>query len=79
MLSLKVYGHIATLLRQVEQGAPWPRSATHARVVFLEKIGGSHRSSHELQAADDYFTVVPMLGNHEVRKHGALDSGVGVT
>ena len=38
MLSLKIYGHIATLLRQVEEGAPWPRSATHARVVFLEII-----------------------------------------
>ena len=41
MLSLKVYGHIATLLRQVEQGAPWPKSATHARVVFLEKAGAA--------------------------------------
>ena len=37
MLSLKVYGHIATLLSQVEKGAPWPRSSTHARVVYLEK------------------------------------------
>ena len=41
MLSLKVYGHIATMLRQIEQGAPWPKSASHARVVFLERIGAA--------------------------------------
>ena len=39
LLSLTVYCHIATLLDQIEEGAPWPRTSTHARVVFLEKIG----------------------------------------
>ena len=37
LLSLTIYCHIATLLNQIEEGAPWPRSSTHARVVFLEK------------------------------------------
>ena len=36
---MTIYGHIATLLNQIEMGAPWPKSSTHARVVFLEKIG----------------------------------------
>ena len=39
LLSLQVYCHIATLLDQMEEGAPWPRTTTHARVVFLEKVG----------------------------------------
>ena len=30
---------IATMLNQIEEGAPWPRSARHARIVFLEKEG----------------------------------------
>ena len=37
LLSLTTYCHIATLLNQIEKGAPWPRSSTHARVAFLEK------------------------------------------
>jgi len=36
LLSFDAYGHIATLLDQIEKGAPWPRSSAHARVVFLE-------------------------------------------
>ena len=36
LLYLTIYCHIATLLNQIEEGAPWPRSSTHARVVFLE-------------------------------------------
>ena len=39
LLSLAAYCHIATRLDQIEEGAPWPRTSTHARVVFLEKIG----------------------------------------
>ena len=38
-LSRKVCKHIATLLNQIEKGAPWPKSARLARVVYLEKIG----------------------------------------
>ena len=38
-LSLAVYRHIATLLNQSEAGAPWSRTSTHAKIVFLEKIG----------------------------------------
>ena len=30
---------VAILLNQIEEGAPWPASALHARVVFLEKEG----------------------------------------
>ena len=37
--SRKVCKHIAILLNQIEKGAPWPRSARLARVVYLEKIG----------------------------------------
>ena len=36
-LSRKVCMHIATLLNQIEKGAPWPRSTRLARVVYLEK------------------------------------------
>ena len=39
LLSLKVYQQIAILLSQIENGAPWPDSTTHARVIFLEKDG----------------------------------------
>ena len=42
-LSLATYCHIATLLNQIEKGAPWPRSSTHARIVFLEKSGAQIR------------------------------------
>ena len=41
LLSRKTYGHIAVLLDQIEKGAPWPKSALHARVVFLEKPGAT--------------------------------------
>ena len=27
------------MLNQVEAGAAWPKSATHARIVYLEKLG----------------------------------------
>ena len=36
-LSRKVCNHIAILINQIEKGAPWPRSARLARVVYLEK------------------------------------------
>ena len=39
LLSFKAYGHIAILLNQLEEGAPWPRSSVHARVVFLGTLG----------------------------------------
>ena len=39
LLSREMYGHIATMLTQVEAGAPWPRSSPHARMVYLEKLG----------------------------------------
>ena len=29
----------AVMLNQIEEGAPWPKSAGHARIVFLEKEG----------------------------------------
>ena len=37
LLSLITCGHIATMLCQIEDGAPWPKSSTHARIVYLEK------------------------------------------
>jgi len=55
LLSLQIYCHIATLLDQIEEGAPWPRTTTHARVVFLE----------ELQAAYHHFSPLPMLWHDE--------------
>ena len=39
LLSHEMCRHIATMLNQIEAGAAWPRSATHARVVYLEKLG----------------------------------------
>ena len=40
-LSPGICGHIATMLKQIEEGAPWPESTGHARVVFLEKVGAA--------------------------------------
>lgn len=37
LLSLETSGCIATMLNQIEMGAPWPRSTAHAKVVFLKK------------------------------------------
>ena len=39
LLSFQTCEHIATMLNQIEAGASWPRSATHARIVYLEKLG----------------------------------------
>ena len=39
LLSRKVCEHVATMLKQIEEGAPWPRSAMHAKVALLEKEG----------------------------------------
>ena len=39
LLSMQTCGYIAVMLTQIEAGAPWPKSATHARIVYLEKIG----------------------------------------
>ena len=39
LLSKNVCGHIAVMLNLIEKGAAWPRSALHARVMLLEKIG----------------------------------------
>ena len=41
LLSLEVCAAIATMLNQIEAGAPWPRSSPHARVVYLENRGRS--------------------------------------
>ena len=32
--------YFAIMLNQIEEGAPWPRPATHARVVYLEEEEG---------------------------------------
>ena len=39
LLSAKVYDKIAIMLNQIEKGAKWPQSATHAKVGYLEKAG----------------------------------------
>ena len=39
LLSRGVCCHIAEILNLVENGAPWPQSAPHARAVFLQKDG----------------------------------------
>ena len=36
---MEVCEHIAVMLNQIEAGAPWPHSALHARIVYLEKLG----------------------------------------
>lgn len=38
-LSNTVCDKVAIMLNQIEGRAPWPRPATHARVVYLEKAG----------------------------------------
>lgn len=35
LLSRTVCGKVAIMLNQIEDGTPWPGSATHARVVYL--------------------------------------------
>ena len=40
LLSKTICDKVAIMLNQIEEGAPWPRSATHARVVYLEKGRG---------------------------------------
>ena len=39
LLSFQTCEHIVTMLHQVEAGAAWHESATHARIVYLEKLG----------------------------------------
>ena len=39
LLSLEVCAAIATMLNQIEAGAPWPRSSPHARIAYPEKVG----------------------------------------
>ena len=39
LLSKTMRDNVAIMPYQNEEGAPWPRSATHARVVYLEKEG----------------------------------------
>ena len=39
LLSLQTCGNIADMLNQIESGSPWPRSANHALIAYLEKEG----------------------------------------
>ena len=39
LLSPKMYEAIATMLTQIEQGAPWPHSVVQAKVAYLQKDG----------------------------------------
>ena len=39
LVSLQTCVHIADMLNQIEAGSPWPRSATHALIAYLEKEG----------------------------------------
>lgn len=39
LLSPETCDRIATMLNQIEMGAPWPRSIAHTKVVVLEKAG----------------------------------------
>ena len=41
MFSKKACEKIATMLNMVEAGAGWPKSALHARIVYLEKLGAA--------------------------------------
>ena len=41
LFSTKICEHIPTMLKQIEEGAPWPRSTMHARVVYLEREGAA--------------------------------------
>ena len=34
-----VFSNIAVMFNMIEEGAPWPRSAPHARSCFLQKDG----------------------------------------
>ena len=40
-LSKRTCSHLATMLSQIEQGAPWPVSTTNARAVYREKNGAN--------------------------------------
>ena len=37
LMSLQACGYIAIMLNDIEGGAPWPRSSTHALIAYLEK------------------------------------------
>ena len=39
MFSPKTYAMIAIMLDQIEKGAPWPKAAMNAKIIFLEKDG----------------------------------------
>ena len=41
LLSRSICDTCTIMLNQIEEGAPWPRSAIHARVVHLEKEGAA--------------------------------------
>ena len=39
LMSIETYRMVAIMLNQIEAGARWPKSAVHARIVYLEKEG----------------------------------------
>ena len=53
LLSLQACGNVADMLNQIEAGSPWPRSATHALIAYLEKEGAELGYRNELQAHYD--------------------------
>ena len=65
LLSIKVCEHIATMLNQIEAGAAWPKSATHARMVYLEKLGAEFGKGDELQTTHHNSTTIQSMGHHE--------------
>ena len=57
--------HIATLLRQIEEGAPWPDSALHAR------------RGYELQTTHHNLTALQILGYHAAPGARRVDRHLG--
>ena len=39
LMSLETCRMVAVMLNQIEGGARWPKSAVHARIIYLEKEG----------------------------------------
>ena len=79
LLALEVCEEIATMLNQIEEGAEWPKSAMHARVVFLEKEGApvgkitSYRPLTITAPIYRCYATMRLEDMHEWVQHWALD------
>ena len=80
LLSVAVYCHFAALLDQIEEGAPWPRTTMHARVVFLEKVGAQIGKVMSYRPLTITSPLYRCWGTMRLEcMHVPLDTGVGPT